>query len=798
MLVSKKWLNEFVDVSKLTGEELADLITKNGIEVEGVDVRDAELKNIVVGHVLSKEKHPEADKLNVTTVDIGEEEPVQIVCGAPNVDAGQHVIVARVGARLPGIKIKRAKLRGVVSEGMICSLEELGYEKKYIREDEQDGIHTFREPVTPGQDVLELLGLHDEVLELGLTPNRSDCLSMYGVAHEVAAILQTKPSFAPVSVKEEGEKTNVAVSLESEECPFYAAREITGVTIGESPAWLKNRLIANGIRPINNVVDVTNFVLLETGQPLHSFDAAKLGEKIVVRQAAEGERFVTLDEVERTLDPSMLVITDGEQPVALAGVMGGANTEVDGTTTSIILESAYFAPASVRKTSRMLGLRSDSSARFEKGVDPNRVLLALDRAAGMIAELAGGKVLAGVAQAGSLNTEDRLIEASVSYINHRLGMELPGELMRELLERLGLGVELSGDALTVSIPSRRGDLTIPADLSEEVARLYGYDALESRLPAEASRGYLPKRNVQRRLVRRTLQGAGLSQAITYSLTSEERAMQFNEQDDLHAVKLAMPISEARSTLRTSIIPGLLEVAQHNIARQHADLAFYELGSVYLQRDASFEELPLEQEHIAGVMTGLQEQHRSQGVLVKTDFFVAKGIVETLARATGTTLAFEAAVRRSMHPGRTANVLKDGKVIGFVGQVHPVLSKEQYGLKEVYVFELEASAFSNDATVLYEGINRFPSTSRDLAIVLGRDVPASDVEQAIRQAAGPLLKHIELFDVYTGENVAADKKSFAFSLRYQDAERTLVDEEVTAAHTAVTDALVARFDAELRG
>ncbi|WP_426353891.1 phenylalanine--tRNA ligase subunit beta [Exiguobacterium sp. R-39] len=797
MLVSKQWLQEFVDVRQKTGQELADLITKSGIEVESVEVRDADLSNIVVGRVLTKEKHPEADKLNVTTVDIGQEEPVQIVCGAPNVDAGQDVIVARVGARLPGIKIKRAKLRGVVSEGMICSLEELGFEKKYIREDEQDGIHTFREPVTPGQDVLELLGLHDEVLELGLTPNRSDCLSMYGVAHEVAGILNSTPVFPDVEVPEGTASTQVTVQLDSEACTFYAAREIRDITIGESPLWLKNRLIANGIRPINNVVDITNFVLLETGQPLHAFDAKKLGQQIVVRQAKAGETFQTLDEVERTLDPSMLVITDGERPVALAGVMGGANTEVDTTTTSIVLESAYFAPASVRKTSRVLGLRSDSSSRFEKGVDPRRVVLALDRAAMLIAELAGGTVLSGTAQAGTLQLEDHLIEGSVSYINHRLGMEIEGTVMKDLLERLGLEVELSADALTVSVPTRRQDLMIPADLAEEVARLYGYDALTSSLPREASRGFLPKRNQHRRKIRHLLQGAGLSQAITYSLTSEQRAMQFNEQQDLHPVKLAMPISEARSTLRTSLIPGLLEVAQHNAARQHADLAYYELGSVYLQRDASLETLPLEQEMVAGIMVGLAEQHRVHGTHVKADFFVMKGIVETLAEALDVSLTYEAVAMQSMHPGRTARIFLDGEAIGFVGQVHPGLSKEEYGLKEVYVFELDAMTLHSKEARVYQEISRFPSMTRDVAVVLKREVSASEVEAVIMQAAGPLLKQVELFDVYTGDNVGADQKSFAFSLRYQNKERTLVDEEVATAHQQVIEALQSSFEAELR-
>lgn len=790
MLLSKKWLNQYIDVSDMSGETLGDLITKNGIEVESVTNRAEGLSGLVVGHVLSREPHPEADKLNVTTVDIGADEPVQIVCGAPNVAAGQFVIVAKVGARLPGIKIKKAKLRGVESHGMICSLEELGFEKKQIREDEQDGIHTFREDVLVGADVLDLLGLDDEVIELGLTPNRSDCLSLYGIIHEVAAILE-RPYTLPEATIETNVSPAVHVTLETENCTFYAAREIDGVTITDSPQWLKNVLIAEGVRPINNVVDVTNYVMLELGQPLHAFDATKLGTNITVRQARDGETMETLDDTERTLDASMMVITDGTSPVAIAGVMGGANTEVDATTSRIVLESAYFHPASVRKTSRTLGLRSDSSARFEKGVDPERIRLALDRAAQLIVDVSGGTI-SDMTTAGETESNARTIDVSVDYINHRLGMSLERETIVHILERLGLTIE-GETTLTVHVPSRRPDLEVPADITEEVARLYGYDSLPSTLPPSSLKGYLPEQNVLRRRIRNVLQGTGLSQAITYSLTSPAHATRFGGTRH-ELVALSMPMSEERSVLRTSLVPGLLEAARYNTARQQTNVALYEVGRVYLEEG---ETLPRETERVAGVLTGLWLEHRSQATRIPVDYFVAKGIVETLFAQLRVAVTFEAAQVSDMHPGRTAHILVDGTVVGYVGQVHPGLSKEVFGLKEVYVYELDVAALATTDTLLYTDVPRYPSITRDLALVLHRDVPAGLVEQTIRQSAGPLLSGLTLFDVYTGENVGADEKSIAFSLTYQDPTRTLQDEEVTASYEQIKEAVKAAHDAEIR-
>lgn len=790
MLLSKKWLNQYIDVSDLSGEALGDLITKNGIEVESVTKRGEGLSGLVVGRILSCEKHPEADKLNVTKVDIGECDPVQIVCGAPNVREGQLVIVAKVGARLPGLKIKKAKLRGVESQGMICSLEELGFDKKQIREDEQDGIHTFRESVQVGADVLDLLDLNDEVIELGLTPNRSDCLSLYGIIHEVAAILE-RPYTLPTADVTSSSPSDVSIELATPNCSYYAAREVKGVTIAESPQWLKNILIAEGVRPINNIVDVTNYVMLEIGQPLHAFDAKKLGNSIVVRQAENGEEIVTLDDVTRTLDSSMMVITDGQVPVAIAGVMGGANTEVDQSTKDIILESAYFDPASVRKTSRTLGLRSDSSARFEKGVDPERVMLALDRAAQLIVELGGGDIHDAVCS-GKVESRAREIQVSIDYINKRLGMTLDRQTVVHILERLGLATE-GDDVLTVHVPSRRPDLELPADITEEVARLYGYDSLPSTLPASRSKGYLPEINVLRRQTRRLLQGVGLSQAITYSLTSEAHATRFGGKAD-QLVRLAMPMSEERSVLRTSLVPGLLEAARYNTARQQSNVALYETGRVYTEHG---ETLPREKERVAGVVTGIWMDHRSQGTRIPVDYFVAKGIVDTLVQTLRLDVTYEAVSMPDMHPGRTANILMDGEVIGYVGQVHPVTSKDVYGMKEVYVFELDLLALRREEALLYQDVPRYPSVSRDLALVLSREIPAGTVEQTIRQAAGPLLIDLVLFDVYTGENVGEDEKSIAFSLKFQDPSRTLQDEEVTAVYETIVEAVRATHGAELR-
>ncbi|MGE7600947.1 phenylalanine--tRNA ligase subunit beta [Peribacillus sp. NPDC097675] len=804
MFVSYKWLQDYVDLSGINATELADKITKSGIEVEGVEKKSEGLKGIVIGHVLEREQHPNADKLNKCLVDIGAENPVQIVCGAPNVDKGQKVAVATVGAVLPGnFKIKKAKLRGEESHGMICSLQELGFESKIVSKDYATGIFVFPNDVEVGKDALEELGLSDEILELGLTPNRSDALSMLGVAYEVGAILGRDVKWPVIEKVEATEKAADYINIKveaKEDNPLYIAKIIKDVKVGPSPLWMQTRLMSAGIRPHNNVVDITNYILLEYGQPLHAFDYDRLGSKeIVIRRANEAEKIVTLDETERTLSPDHLVITNGTEPVAIAGVMGGENSEVKNDTTTVIIESAYFAGTVVRKASKDHGLRSEASARFEKGVDPARVREAGERAAQLIAQYAGGTILQGSAGVDELAMEPAVISITLEKINTLLGTDMSVSEVESIFKRLQFGVALDNETFTITVPTRRGDITIEADLVEEAARLYGYDNIPATLPIGAAiPGQLTDYQMKRRKVRRTLEGAGLYQAVTYSLTSEEKAAQF-ALNALDSIRLAMPMSEERSQLRLSIVPQLLEVVKYNNARQLDSLALYEIGSVFFKKDD--QELPEEQEHVAGAITGLWESQPWQGEKKSVDFYVAKGVIEALFDTLGVTdqISYRQAEIKDMHPGRTAEVLLAGEVIGFIGQVHPTVQKD-LDIKETYIFELsfKALAEAEVAPIAYQTIPRYPSTTRDIALVVDQATKAGDIQSIIVEAGGKLLKEVSIFDLYEGEKMEEGKKSLAYSLKYFDPERTLTDEDITKAHEKVLVAVKEKAGAELRG
>ncbi|OCA81778.1 MULTISPECIES: phenylalanine--tRNA ligase subunit beta [unclassified Bacillus (in: firmicutes)] len=804
MFVSYRWLQDYVDLDGINANELAEKITRSGIEVEGVESPAEVIQNVVIGHVLEKVQHPNADKLSVCKVDIGEEEPVQIVCGAPNVAAGQKVPVAKVGAVLPGnFKIKKSKLRGEASHGMICSLQELGIEAKVVAKEFSTGIFVFPEDVVPGTNALEQLGLDDHILELGLTPNRSDCLSMLGVAYEVAAILGKEVKVPEVTVKSGSEKAEDYVSVKvdaPEQNPLYIAKIIKDVKVGPSPLWLQSRLMKSGIRPHNNVVDITNFILLEYGQPLHAFDYDRLQSKeIVVRMAHEGEKLTTLDEAERTLSGDHLVITNGKEAIALAGVMGGANSEVVDGTTTVLLEAAYFAGGPVRKASKDFGLRSEASARFEKGVDPNRVRAAGERAAELIAELAGGTVLEGQAEFNEMKIEEAVISIGLGKINKVLGTSLSVNEVKDILTRLQFEVKVDGEDFVITVPTRRGDITIPEDIIEEVARLYGYDNIPKTLPVGASKpGVLTPYQMKRRVVRRYLEEAGLMQNITYSLTSAEKATMYTL-EQRESIRLAMPMSEERSTLRMSLIPGLLDVLKHNVARQNENMAVYETGAIFLK--TSDTELPEEKEHLAGAVTGLWNTNLWQGEKKKVDFFVVKGILEGLFRKLGleNRMEWKQAIVEGMHPGRTAELFLDGELIGFVGQVHPKVEKKE-DLKETYVFELSLVDLLHvdQEPIQYTAIPRFPSITRDIALVVDSEAVAGEISTIIKEAGGKLLKEVHLFDLYEGEKMEEGKKSLAFSLKYFDPEKTLTDEEVTKAHSKVLMAVEEKAGAQLRG
>ncbi|MFJ8264494.1 phenylalanine--tRNA ligase subunit beta [Peribacillus asahii] len=804
MFVSYKWLQEYVDLSGISAAELADKITKSGIEVEGVEKKGEGLKGVVIGHVLEREQHPNADKLNKCLVDIGAEEPVQIICGAPNVDKGQKVAVATVGAVLPGnFKIKKAKLRGEESHGMICSLQELGIESKIVAKEYAVGIFNFPQDAQVGEDALEALGLDDEILELSLTPNRSDALSMLGVAYEVAAILGRDVKWPTIEKEEASEKASDYISVKveaTEDNPLYIAKVVKDVKIGPSPLWMQTRLMAAGIRPHNNVVDITNFVLLEYGQPLHAFDYDRLGSKeLVIRRANDAEKITTLDEAERTLTPDHLVITNGTEPVAIAGVMGGANSEVKNDTTTVIIEAAYFKGSTVREASKDHGLRSEASARFEKGVDPARVREAGERAAQLMAEYAGGTILEGSVEYNDMKVEPAVISITLNKINGLLGTSMSVSEVQDIFTRLQFDVAVEGENFTVTIPTRRGDITIEADLVEEAARLYGYDNIPSTLPTGTTTpGALSDYQQKRRKARRTLEGAGLFQAITYSLTSAEKAAQF-ALEARESIRLAMPMSEERSQLRLSIVPQLLEVVKYNNARQMDSVALYEIGSVFLKQDG--EQLPEEREHVAAAITGLWESHLWQGEKKPVDFFVAKGILEALFDTLGVAsqIEYRQAEVKNLHPGRTAEVLLNGEVIGFIGQVHPTVQKE-LDIKETYVFELsfKALAEAEVAPIAYETIPRFPSITRDIALVVDSTTKAGDIQSIIVEAGGALLKEVQVFDLYEGDKMEEGKKSIAYSLKYFDPERTLTDEDITKAHDKVLAAVKDQAGAELRG
>jgi phenylalanyl-tRNA synthetase beta chain len=804
MFVSYKWLQEYVDLTGITAKELADRITKSGIEVESVEVLNKGAKGVVVGHVLKREQHPNADKLSKCLVDIGEEEPVQIICGAPNVAKGQKVAVAKVGAVLPGnLKIKRAKLRGEESNGMICSLQELGIESKLVPKEYADGIFVFPSDAPVGADALELLNLDDEVLELGLTPNRADCLSMIGVAYEVAAILGRDVKLPTIELQENDENVHDYISVRvdaPEDNPLYAGRIVKNVKIGPSPLWMQTRLMAAGIRPHNNVVDITNYILLEYGQPLHAFDYDRLGSKeIVVRRAKEGETIVTLDDTKRTLTEDHLVITNGTEPVALAGVMGGANSEVRNDTTTVFIESAYFTSPVIRKASKDHGLRSEASTRFEKGIDPARTKEALDRAAALMAEYAGGEVVGGIVEVNTLKEQEVTVTITLDRINRVLGTMITKDEVATILTNLQFAFTEDDGTFTITVPSRRRDISIEEDIIEEVARLYGYDRLPATLPvAEAKPGKLTAYQAKRRQVRRYLEDVGLFQAITYSLTSEEKATMF-ALETAEPIRLALPMSEERSVLRQSLLPHLLEVASYNRARQVENVAVYETGAVYLANGDN--ELPSEKERLAGVVTGVWHAHLWQGEKKAVDFYVTKGILDGLFELLGLTnrIEYKQAKREHMHPGRTADILLDGKTIGFVGQLHPVVQKE-YDLKETYVFELALTDLLNAEVedIRYSPIPRFPSITRDIALVVDENVIAGELQKTIIEAGGKLLKEVSIFDVYKGDRLPNGKKSIAFSLRYYDPERTLTDEEVTAVHEKVIQAVEQQFGATLRG
>lgn len=782
MLISNEWLKEYVTIDDSVSN-LAERITRTGIEVDDLIDYTKDIKNLVVGFVKSKDKHPDADKLNVCQVDIGEDEPVQIVCGAPNVDAGQYVIVAKVGGRLPGgIKIKRAKLRGERSEGMICSLQEIGISSNYIPKSFESGIYVFSESQVPGTDALQALYLDDQVMEFDLTPNRADALSMIGTAYEVAALYNTKMTKPDTTSNELELSANdeLTVTIENEDkVPYYSARVVHDVTIEPSPIWMQARLIKAGIRPINNVVDISNYVLLEYGQPLHMFDQDAIGsQQIVVRQANEGEKMTTLDDTERELLTSDIVITNGQTPIALAGVMGGDFSEVKEQTSNIVIEGAIFDPVSIRHTSRRLNLRSESSSRFEKGIATEFVDEAVDRACYLLQTYANGKVLKDRVSSGELGAFITPIDITADKINRTIGFDLSQNDIVTIFNQLGFDTEINDDVITVLVPSRRKDITIKEDLIEEVARIYGYDDIPSTLPVfdKVTSGQLTDRQYKTRMVKEVLEGAGLDQAITYSLVSKEDATAFSMQQR-QTIDLLMPMSEAHASLRQSLLPHLIEAASYNVARKNKDVKLFEIGNVFFANGEG--ELPDQVEYLSGILTGDYVVNQWQGKKETVDFYLAKGVVDRVSEKLNLEFSYRRADIDGLHPGRTAEILLENKVVGFIGELHPTLAADN-DLKRTYVFELNFDALMSVSVgyINYQPIPRFPGMSRDIALEVDQNIPAADLLSTIHAHGGNILKDTLVFDVYQGEHLEKGKKSIAIRLNYLDTEETLTDERVS--------------------
>ncbi|MEY8441271.1 phenylalanine--tRNA ligase subunit beta [Lactobacillaceae bacterium 24-114] len=806
MKVSYDWLNEYLDLD-VAPRDLAEKIARTSVDINDVYTLGDGLKKIVVGEIESCEPHPDSDHLHVCQVNVGEEEPIQIVCGAPNVAVGQKVIVALNGARIAdNQKIKRGKLRGVESNGMLCALQEIGFSEKIAPKDYEDGIYVLPSDAKPGESVLDYLGMNDTIIDTDVTPNRGDMLSIYGNVNDIAAFYNLKPHFTEIAVEEKDEQnTNDLVSVEITDekiASTYKLRVVKGVTIAESPLWLQIRLWNSGIRPINNVVDVTNYVLLKYGQPLHSYDYDKLpAHNFSVRHAEAKEKMVTLDGEEQSLISDDIVVTSGNQAVALAGTMGDESTAVSAETKNVVLEAAIFDSVMVRKQARRLDLHSESSMRFERGINPAMVETALNEAAQLIAQLAGGTVTKGIVSGSSKVAEDKKIKLSLAKVNHVLGTDLSLEDVTDIFARLNFPTEVNGtDEITVTVPSRRWDISLPADLYEELARIYGYDNLPETLPVMTrNQGGLSPRQKFIRATRHDFEGMGLNQAISYSLTTEKLAKQFQISPVEEPMKLDFPMSSDHVATRMSLVSGLLLDIAYNVAHNVNNVALYEEGRVFIPREN--EERPEEQKHVAGAITGQLLANNWHLEDTSVDFFQIKGMVERYLHNMGIAGKIEYVAdnsRAEMHPGRTANILVDGEVVGYLGQVHPQVAKD-YKVPETYVFELnleqllQAHKVENE----YTPISKFPSITRDIALLVDKDITNEEIKELIQKRGGKFLKDIHLFDVYQGSHLAAGKKSLAYTLTYQDTSATLTEEQVNAAFDKVVKELTQQLGAEVR-
>ena len=805
MNTSLSWIKAYVPELEVTAQEFTDAMTLSGSKVEGFTKMDADLEKIVIGQIKKIEKHPDADKLIICQVDIGEESPIQIVTGAPNVKEGDKVPVVLDGGRVAGghdgkmtpggIRIKKGKLRGIESNGMMCSIEELGSTRDMYPEAPEYGIYIFPETAEVGADAIEVLGLHDVEFEFEITSNRVDCYSTLGLARETAATFHKEFKAPEVHVKGCGGDVNDYIKVEVQDhdlCSRYCARVVKNIRLAPSPEWMQRRLASVGIRPINNVVDITNYVMEEYGQPMHAYDLDKIADKkIVVRRAAHDEKFVTLDGQERTLDENVLMICDGEKAVGMAGIMGGENSMITDDVKTMLFEAACFDGTNIRLSSRRVGLRTDASGKFEKGLDPNNAQAAIDRACQLIEELDAGDVVNGTVDVYPVKREPVRIPFESDRINALLGTDISKEQMLEYYKP----IELEYDEKTNEIvaPTFRQDLFRTADLAEEVARFFGYDNIPTTLPrGEATTGKLPFYLRIEAVARDIAEFCGFSQGMTYSFESPkvfDKLLLPEDARERQAIVISNPLGEDFSIMRTTSLNGMLTSLATNYNRRNKNVRLYEMGNIYLPKSLPLTELPDERMQFTLGMYG------------DGDFFSMKGIVEEFLDKIGMHLkeTYDPNAGKSfLHPGRQANIIYDGTVIGYLGEVHPTVAAT-YGIGErAYVAVLDMPSIVPMATFdrKYEGIAKFPAVTRDISMVVPKNVLVGQIEEVIAVRGGQILENYELFDIYEGSQIKGGYKSVAYSLTFRAKDRTLTDTEISASMKKILNGLEA-LGAELR-
>ena len=766
MKLSRKFVSDYIDLDEsLSIKDIADSMTNVGNEYDTAEPL-INCTNLVVGEVIECSNHPDSDHLHVCKVDVGNE-VLDIVCGAPNCRKGIKVIVALNGAKLPGGEIKKGIIRGQVSNGMLCSMAELGLEHKFLKEEDIKGICELPLDSIVGSDPIKVLGLDDEVIDFELTSNRGDLLSIIGMAYELGAIYNKKVKDIDLTYTNNNNDINneFKVKVETKSCPLFLAKKAINVTIKESPEFIKSRLIASGIRPINNVVDISNYVMLETGQPLHFYDADRLGNTLIVRDARDNEELTTLDNIKRTLSSDDIVIANSNESVGLAGVMGGLSTEVENDTKNIIIESAIFDSIRVRKTSKKI-LRSEASNRFEKGLDPKRTYMAIERSCHLLEKYADATIVGGMVKYDETNSNDKIIEISVDKINKVLGINLDSNTVKEIYERLGFTVT-GEDILTVYVPSRRLDVNIKEDLIEEAGRIYGMDNIKGKLPVlNVITGTY---NKTRRKIKNKLVDLGLNETLSYTLIPYNNVKEFTI-DNFEPISLADPMSEDRSTLRYSLLYSLKEIYQYNKDRNLENISIFEMGKGFYKENGIYKET----NKLAILMTG---DYYLDIKNTKVDFYVIKGVLEELMDYLGFNNRYRLVVSnlpKEFHPGQSAIIELQGKQVGVIGKLHPNIVKG-----DVYALELDLDKVlaNRSSKMTYKEISKFPSSTKDIAFIVNKNVTCEELEKTIKKAGGRILNKCELFDLYIGENVDQNSKSLAFKLVFSDPTHTLSEEEV---------------------